>query len=84
MEFQIKYNYDNTSSGWSYFTETESKSIEELEERAIEVMHEEWGNINPSLHLMGNPTPARPTIYVKEYSNGKSVKGGIQFKTKWR
>jgi len=84
MEFQIKYNYGNDSGGWSYFTETEAKSIEELEERAIEVMNEEWSNINPSLYFMGNPTPARPTIYVNEWANGKTVKGGIAFKTKWR
>ena len=84
MEFQIKYNYSNTSGAWSYFTETESKSLEELEERAIEVMNEEWEGIDGSLWLMGNPQPARPTIYVKQWADGKIVKGGIQFKTKWR
>lgn len=83
MEFQIKYNYDNTSGGCSYFTELEPKSIEELEERAIEVMYEEWESIIPALYF-SEPKPARPTIYVKEYTNGKTVKGGISFKTKWR
>ena len=83
MEFQIKYNYDNTSGAYSYFAEREPKSIEELEERATEVMYEVWESITPALYF-SEPTPPRPTIYVKEYANGKIVKGGISFKTNWR
>lgn len=82
MEFQIKQNYGGGCGGYLYFT-TDTTNIEELKKIAVNVMNEDWRKINPALYFTP-PKPATPTIYVYEYSNGKKVKNGISFKTKWR
>lgn len=84
MEFQIKQNYGQGSCAWIYFKVDGEKTIEELKEISVNAMKEDWSKINPALYFFSGPTPAKPTIEVVEYANGKKVRGGIRFKTKWR
>ncbi len=83
MEFQIEQNYGNGSMGWIYFQTDEDKSVDELKSLAVKEMRKDWESIDPALYF-SEPQPARPTIHVCEYKDGRKVKGGIRFKTKWR
>jgi len=84
MEFQIKQNYGQGTYGFIYFkTVGVRPQIDLLERLAIKAMLDDWGKINPALYFSA-PKPARPTIEVCEHAEGKRVKNGIRFKTKWR
>lgn len=84
MEFQIKQNYGDGCGGYIYFKTVGVKpQIDLLERLAIKAMKDDWGKIIPSLYFTA-PKPASPTIEVCEYADGKKVKNGIRFKTKWR
>jgi hypothetical protein len=82
MEFQIKQNYGKGIAGWIYF-KTDSTNIDELKNISIKEMVKDHNQIIPSQHLTPSK-PASKTIEVCEYANGKKVKNGIKFKTKWR
>lgn len=84
MEFQIKQNYGEGSLAFVYFTATGSESIDELKKMAQKAAMDDWKQVNPSLYLFSAPKPPRPTIEVAEYKDGKKVKNGIRFKTRWR
>lgn len=81
-EFQIKQNYGRGILSFIYFKTTETEE-EFLEPLAIKEMLLDWSKINPALYFSA-PKPARPTIEVCEHADGKLVKNGIRFKTKWR
>tara|TARA_R110002051_G_scaffold290936_1_gene354703 strand:+ start:847 stop:1098 length:252 start_codon:yes stop_codon:yes gene_type:complete len=83
MEFQIKQSYSDGCGGWIYFTAKGTETIDKLKKMAIDAMNEDWGKVNPALYFSA-PKPARPTIEVAEYAEGKKVKNGIKFKCKWR
>jgi hypothetical protein len=84
MEFQITQNYGGGTKGFIYFeTDEVSPQIDFLKRLAIKAMNDDWESINPALYFSA-PEPPKPTIYVAEYKDGKKVKGGIQFKCKWR
>lgn len=83
MEFQITQNYGDGCKGFLYFKVIGVPHRDLLERLAIKEAKRDWDSINPALYFAA-PTPARPTIEVAEYADGKKVKNGIRFKTKWR
>ena len=89
MKFQIKQNYGKNCGGYIYFDydishdEDYEQLIIKLKKISKDEMLKEWKSINPALYFTA-PKPAAPTINVVEYKDGKKVKNGIIFKTKWR
>ena len=83
MEFQITQNYGDGCKSYLYFNIVGVPHRDLLERIAIDTAKKDWVNTNPALYF-SEPKPARPTIEVAEYVDGKKVKNGIQFKTKWR
>lgn len=83
-EFQIKQNYGDSCCAWIYFTAEEGKSIDELKKVAQLEMQKDWGKACSQPLFFGPPPSPYPTIEVAEYAEGKKVRGGIRFKTKWR
>lgn len=85
ITFQIKENYGKGCGGWSYFDAQKGTPISELTKMAIQKVKEE-NEKQAKMSFFGNYKPASPTIIVSEY-DGKTkrkLKGGIEFKTKWR
>jgi hypothetical protein len=85
MEFQIEQNYGRGSKAWIYFTIVGVPNMDMLEKVAVKNVIDEWQYIldGPQLTFAA-PSRCRPTIKVREHKDGKRVKGGIEFKTKWR
>jgi hypothetical protein len=85
MEFQIEQNYGRGAKAWIYFKRIGGPTIDMLEKIAIKKVQDEWNDIlyGPQLTFSA-PTPCKPTIKVHECKDGEKVKGGIEFKTKWR
>lgn len=83
MEFQVEQNWGDGTLGWIYFQANGNESIDQLKKMAKDEMIKYWKGLNPALYFAG-PRPARPTIKVAEYKDGKKVKNGIRFNTKWR
>ena len=84
VKFQIEENWGDRCKGFIYFTADKNTPIEKLKEIAENEAEKDWRKICEVPKLFGSHTPFRPTILVSEYSDGKRVKGGISFKTKWR
>lgn len=84
INFQIEQNWGSGCKGWIYFEATENTPIEELKIIAINECKKDWERITSFPKLIGQHVPFRPTVSVFQYSNGKKVKNGIRFKTKWR
>lgn len=82
MEFQIEQNFGDGCKGYLYF-ESDSDKIDVLESLAKEEALKDWKNVNPALYF-SPPSPCRPTVIISEFKDGRKVKGGIRFKTKWR
>lgn len=83
MEFQIKQNYGDGCGGYIYFN-ADTTDITELKKIAIKEMRDDWNELSKQRFILHQPTPPRPTITVVEHADGKTVRGGIKFKTKWR
>lgn len=83
MEFQVTQNYGGSCKGFLYFEIVGVPDLALIERLAIKAARDDWEKINPALYF-SEPKPARPTIEVAEYKDGRRVKGGIRFKTKWR
>ena len=81
--FQVEQNYGDSCKGWIYF-DSNSNDLKELEKTAIAEARKDWEKINQGPTFLAAPQPCRPTIKVHEFSDGKRVKNGINFKTKWR
>lgn len=81
--FQVEQFYGEGCGGYVYFTIQDSASEKEIEKQAIKCVRDHWNKVNPALYFTA-PRPCRPTVKVYEYKDGKRIKGGIQFKTKWR
>lgn len=80
MEFQITQNYSDGCKGWIYFKTVGVKPQKDFLERlAIKAMKDDWKGMNSALYF-SPPSPARPTIEVCEYHDGKKVRGGIRLK----
>lgn len=81
-EFQITQNFGKSGGfGFEYFEVSNDATVEEIEKEAIRVQNNDFNDRFPGF---GGKALERPTITVKEYKNGRKVKGGIEFKTKWR
>lgn len=80
-QFQIKQNFGQQIYGFEYFTIAYDATIEEIEEKAIIVQINDYKN---RFSGFGGKEKEKSTIKVSEYFDGKKVKGGIQFATKWR
>lgn len=80
--FQIKQDFGDQIFGFEYFEMPEEATLPEIEKRAIEVQKLDYKN---RFSGFSGKMMEKKTIKVEETSrNGKKVKGGIQFKTKWR
>ena len=84
VKFQIEKNRGDGCKGFIYFSADKNTPIEKLKEIAENEAEKDWRKICEVPKMFGSHTPFRPTILVSEYSDGKRVKGGISFKTKWR
>lgn len=80
-KFQIRQNFGQKSYGFEYFDMPDDATYPEIEKKAIEVQKLDYKN---RFSGFGGKSREKPTIKVAEYSDGKKVKGGIRFKTKWR
>lgn len=79
--FQITQNFGQSCYGWKYFDMPDNATKEEIEKEAIRVQKLDYKN---RFSGMSGKSMERPTIIVKEYKDGRKLKGGIQFSTKWR
>ena len=84
VKFQIEENWGDGCKGFIYFDADKSTPVKELKEIAEYEAKKDWKKICEVPKLFGSHIPFRPTILVYEYADGKRVKGGISFKTKWR
>jgi hypothetical protein len=84
VKFQIEENWGDGCKAFIYFNADKNAPIEKLKEIAENEAKKDWRKISQLPKILGLHTPFRPTILVSEYANGKRVKGGISFKTKWR
>jgi len=83
IEFQIEENWGHGCKGYIYFSTNKTTSIDDLKIIAKNEAKKDWERICEYPKLIGTHIPFRPTILVSEYANGKKVRGGIKFKTKW-
>jgi hypothetical protein len=79
--FQITQNFGDSCYGYEYFNMPDNATKEEIEREAIRVQRFDYENRFSG--FLGKAME-RPTIIVKEYKDGKKVKNGIAFSTKWR
>lgn len=81
--FQIIQDHGGGTKGFIYFDVLEGESLSAIEEKAIRVQQEDYKN-----RFSGwfGKSPERSVLSVKEYcgKKHKPLKGGIQFKIKWR
>jgi len=84
MEFQIRQSWGNEIYAWEYFEINNNASKEDIEEKAIQVIKDEWKNRKKNNFGFSAPEKCKSKIKVAEWSNGKKVKGGIRFDTNWR
>lgn len=84
VKFQIEENWGDGCKGFIYFSADKNTSIEKLKQIAENEAEKDWRKICEVPKIFGSHIPFRPTILVSEYADGKRVKGGISFKTKWR
>jgi hypothetical protein len=82
--FQVTENYGNGSEAYTYFETDKTDNVDELKSLAINSVKESYRKETEVPRLIGHAKPPYPTIYVSEYKDGKKVKNGIKFKTKWR
>ena len=80
-QFQIRQNFGQKIYGFEYFSISDDATIEEIEEKAIIVQINDYKN---RFAGFSGKQKEKATIKVSEYINGKKVKGGVQFSTKWR
>lgn len=80
-QFQIRQNFGQQIYGFEYFSMPDDATIPEIEQRAIEVQKNDYKN---RFSGMSGKSLEKPTIKVSEYFQGKKVKEGIRFSTKWR
>jgi len=81
--FQIEQSWGYSCKAYVYFDAADNSPVGELEKIAIQEMHDDWKKTCEFPKLIGSHTPCRPTITVREYKDGKRVRKGINFKTKW-
>lgn len=81
--FKIRQNYGHGSFAWSYLTVEKDTPISDLKEMASSMVRKEHED---TINTGFARNQAKPTIYVHEYDNTNhcKVKGGVEFKTKWR
>lgn len=79
--FQIKQNFGQEIYGFEYFNMPDNAELQEIEKKAVEVQKLDYKN---RFSGFSGKSMEKPTIKVAEYLDGKKVKGGIRFKTKWR
>ena len=80
-EFQVEQNYGQGSKGWVYFEIDESATDQEIMNQAVRAVRDDWDKQHT---IPFNLPPCRPKILINEYKDGKSVRGGIRLKTRWR
>lgn len=83
MQFRVTQHYNNASKVYTYFDIEGVPHLDLIERMAIKLVKDDWEKAN-SISLPFSITAPRPIIEVAEFKDGKKVKGGIQFKTKWR
>jgi hypothetical protein len=85
-EFQVEQDYGQGSKGWVYFSIDESSTEQEIKKRAAQEVKMDWDKkYKPAIpSILFNPQRCRPTIVIKEYKDGKVVRGGLKLKTRWR
>lgn len=79
--FQVKQNFGEGCFGYIYFDMPNNCTREQIEKKAIESQKLDYKN---RFSGFSGKSMERPTIFIKEYKNGRKPKGGIQFSCKWR
>jgi hypothetical protein len=85
-KFQVEQNYGQGSKGWVYFEIDETATDQEIINKAVKAVKDDWDKqYKPKIpSILFNPQPCNPTILINEFKDGKSVRGGIRLKTRWR
>lgn len=83
IEFQVTQNWGDGCKAWEYFTINSSASDEEIKEKAIECIRNDWEKQKRGPRF-SVPEKCKKTIKIAEYANGKKVNNGIRLTTKWR
>lgn len=84
MEFQVRQSWGQEMYAWEYFEIADNATREEIEAKAIQVIKDEW-KYRKKNHLgFSVPEKCKPKIKVAQWADGKKVKNGIRFDTRWR
>lgn len=75
-KFQVELNYGPGRKAYLYFLVEETATETQIKDDAARFVYAD--------SIISTAPQCRPTILIKEYREGKVVRGGIKLKTKWR
>lgn len=84
MILQIEQNYGKGSYGYLYITTNETDTLDHICNMVKLELLSDFKKESEIGRLFGSAVPCYPTVHVREYKDGKRVKNGLRFKTKWR